>query len=109
MYIKTFKNGDSLSKFDEWFAYRDNSVLILVQMQLFDYETIKEKVTKFYTVEIPDPNSLYKHRYLSRCAEGIVIDASNDTQWKQKKRNQLAESEIKKDFGYLWQFAEEVE
>ncbi|HEM5175157.1 TPA: DUF1642 domain-containing protein [Streptococcus suis] len=64
---------------------------------------------KLYTVEIPDPNSYCDYRYLSRNDNGICLDASNDTKWKQKKRNQFTESEIKKDFEWAWQWAKEVE
>ena len=52
---------------------------------------------KLYTVEIPDQNSYVYYRYLSRNDNGICIDASNDAKWKQKKRNQLTESEIKQN------------
>ncbi|HEM3202772.1 TPA: DUF1642 domain-containing protein [Streptococcus suis 8830] len=64
---------------------------------------------KLYTVEIPDPNSFYNYRFFSRNDNGICLDASNDTKWKQRKRNQFTESEIKKDFEWAWQFAKEVE
>ncbi|HEM4431699.1 TPA: DUF1642 domain-containing protein [Streptococcus suis] len=70
------------------------------------YEIEQEKL---YTVEIPDPNSYCDYRYLSRNDNGICLDASNDTKWKQKKRNQFTESEIKEDFEWAWQFAKEVE
>ena len=62
-----------------------------------------------YTVEITDPNSYVYYRYLSRNDNGICIDASNDAKWKQKKRNQFTEAEIKQDFDFLWQFAKHVE
>jgi hypothetical protein len=70
------------------------------------YEVEKEPL---YTVEIPDPNSYVDYRYLSRNDNGICLDASNDTKWKRKKRNQLTEAEIKQDFEWAWQFALEVE
>ncbi|MDW8778847.1 DUF1642 domain-containing protein [Streptococcus suis] len=73
----------------------------------FGYEIEQEKL---YTVEIPDPNSYCDYRYLSRNDNGICLDASNDTKWKQKKRNQFTESEIKEDFEWAWNagFAKEV-
>ena len=70
------------------------------------YEVEQEKL---YTVEIPDPNSYCDYTYLSRNDNGICIDASNDTKWKQKKKNQFTESEIKQDFEWVWQFAKPVE
>lgn len=71
------------------------------------YEVEQEKL---YTVEIPDPNSYCDYRYLSRNDNGICLGASNDTEWKQKKRNQFTESEIKQDFEWAWDagFAKEV-
>lgn len=78
------------------------------QAWLFGFE-IEQK--KLYTVEIPDPNSYCDYRYLSRNDNGICLDASNDTKWKQKKRNQFTESEIKEDFEWAWNegFAKGVE
>ncbi|HEM4323034.1 TPA: DUF1642 domain-containing protein [Streptococcus suis] len=73
---------------------------------LFGFEIKQEKL---YTVEIPDPNSYCDYRYLSRNDNGICLGASNDTKWKQKKRNQFTESEIKEDFEWAWQFREEVD
>ncbi|MBW7802616.1 DUF1642 domain-containing protein [Streptococcus thermophilus] len=70
------------------------------------YEVEKEKL---YTVEIPDPNSYIAYKYLSRNDNGIYIDESNNINWKQRRKNQLTESEIKQDFDFLWRFAEEVE
>ena len=66
---------------------------------------------KLYTVEIPDPNSFYKQRYLSRNSNGVCIDAGNDIDWKQRRKNRLTESEIKQDFEWAWDagFAKEVE
>ncbi|HFI0255298.1 TPA: DUF1642 domain-containing protein [Streptococcus suis] len=90
--------GQWLNRNDETFA----------RAWLDGYEVEQEKL---YTVEIPDPNSYCDYRYLSRNDNGICLDASNDTEWKQKKRNQFTESEIKQDFEWAWNagFAKEVE
>lgn len=56
-----------------------------------------------------DTCTKFLYRYLSRNDNGICIYASNDTKWRQKKKNQLTESEIKQDFEWEWQFAKEVE
>ncbi|MGQ7338076.1 DUF1642 domain-containing protein [Streptococcus suis] len=74
-----------------------------------DGYTIEQE--KLYTVEVPDPNSYCDYRYLSRNDNGICLDASNDTKWKQKRRNQFTEAEIKQDFDWAWDagFAKEVE
>ena len=72
------------------------------------YEIEQEKL---YTVEIPNPNSYGNYIYLSRNNNGICLDASNDSKWKQKKRNQFTEAEIKQDFEWAWDagYAKEVE
>ena len=77
-----------------------------IRAWLDGYEIEKEKL---YTVEIPDPNSFYKHRFLSRNGNGVCIDASNDIGWKQRRENQLTEAEIKQDFDFLREFAKPVE
>ncbi|MFX3889222.1 DUF1642 domain-containing protein [Streptococcus suis] len=108
---KVLSNLDDDEKVGDW-AYDKNDDLIpekvdmIARAWLFGYEVEQEKL---YTVEIPDPNSYYDYRYLSRNDNGICLDASNDTKWKKKKRNQLTESEIKKDFEWAWQFREEVD
>ncbi|HEM3705075.1 TPA: DUF1642 domain-containing protein [Streptococcus suis] len=74
-------------------------------------DAVEVEQEQLYTVEIPDPNSYSDYRYLSRNDNGICLDASNDTKWKQKKRNQFTESEIKQDFEWVWDagFAKPVE
>lgn len=71
------------------------------------YEVEKEKL---YTVEIPDPNSKYDHRFLRKGGRGVSMDASDDDRWKNYKCNQLTEAEIKEDFEWAWDagFAKEV-
>jgi hypothetical protein len=73
---------------------------------LYGYEVEKEKL---YTVEIPDPNSMWKYRHLIRFSSGISIAGSNNDSWKEYNKNQLTESEIKQDFEWAWQWAKEVE
>ena len=89
----------------EWLDFSDNQNL-MAKAWLYGYEVEKEPL---YTVEIPDPNSYVYYRYLSRNDNGICIDASNDAKWKQKKRNQFTEAEIKQDFEWAFQFAKPVE
>lgn len=82
---------------------------------LYGYEIEKKKL---YTVEIPNPNGgEYSRTYLGKNASGKVevynwisctsIDFADD--WKEYNKNQLTEAEIKEDFEWAWQFAEEVE
>ena len=99
-------------------VFDDTELGLYIKQQEGDYtETIAKawldgytvEKEKLYTVEIPDQNSPYKHRFLSRNSKGVCIDASNDIDWKQREENQLTESEIKQDFEWAWQFAKEVE
>ncbi|HEM6505066.1 DUF1642 domain-containing protein [Streptococcus suis] len=64
---------------------------------------------QMYTVEIPDPNSRYTYRFLSKNDRGVFIDGSCDDCWKDYNRNHLTEAEIKQDFEWAWQFAVPVE
>ena len=91
----------------EWLIKHEDT---FARAWLDGYEVEKEKL---YTVEIPDPNSMYKHRFLSRNDNGVCIgvcmDASNGNDWKQRRENRLTEAEIKQDFEWAWQWAEPVE
>ena len=99
-----------------WFGDDNNKPIeTLVMMHKFGYEVEKEKL---YTVGIPNPNSSeYRKIYLAKNKDGEVelftwsgymsIDFADN--WKQEENAQLTETEIKKDFGWAWQFAEEVE
>ena len=98
-----------------WFTKNNNKPIeTLVMMHQFGYEVQKEKL---YTVEIPNPNdSGYSKIYLAKNKDGKVelftwsgytsIEFADN--WKQEENAQLTESEIKKDFEWAWQFAEEV-
>ena len=96
-----------MDTFEGWLAYEDNSISILVQMQLFGYEIEQEKL---YTVEIPNPNAKYSRIVLQRLRENALhLKEYTGEDWKTYKMNQLTESEIKRDFEWAWQFAREVE
>lgn len=72
---------------------------------LYDYEVEKEKL---YTVEIPNPNA-GGHVVLCKTRDGVVsIAFAGTARWRGGKNVQLTEAEIKKDFGWAWQFAKEV-
>ena len=97
------------SQLCEWFdCVKNEPIQTLVEMKLYGYEIEQEKL---YTVEIPDPNSYYNYRYLSRNHKGIFLNASCNRSWKTLPNNQLTESEIKQDFKWAWDagFAKEVE
>lgn len=100
-----------------WFGYdldNDKPIETLVNMHQFGYRVYKEKL---YTVELPNPNGNgYCKTYLAKNDEGKVelftwsdytsIEFADD--WKLEENAQLTEEEIKKDFDWAWQFAEEV-
>ncbi|MEG3305632.1 DUF1642 domain-containing protein [Streptococcus suis] len=111
-YCKDTEGYDLFHAMDYCYQYKDSADWLECNEETFarawhdGYEIEQEKL---YTVEIPDPNSYCDYRYLSRNDNGICLDASNDTKWKQKKRNRFTESEIKQDFEWAWQWAKEVE
>ena len=88
-----------------WFY--DNSE-IFAKAWLFGYEVEKEKL---YTVEIPNPNSKGTNKiYLCKDdTTGKVYLCKVNFNPSKNRNLRLTESEIKKDFGWAWQFAEEVE
>lgn len=99
-------------KVDTWIQWNSET---FARAWLYGYEVEKEKL---YTVELPNPNGDgYSKLYLSKNKDGKVelfqwsdytsIDFADD--WKLLKNAQLTEDEIKKDFEWAWQFAEEVE
>lgn len=90
-----------------WFKHDDNKPIeTLVKMKLYGYDVEKEKL---YTVELPNPNA-GGHVVLCKTSDGIVsITFASIARWRGGKNVQLTEAEIKKDFEWAWQFAEEVE
>lgn len=90
----------------EWFTNNKNKPIeVLILMNKYGYEVEKEKL---YTVEIPNqPNA--GHLVLTKDNHGgLFIDWRYTDSWKEFKKVQLTEAEIKKDFDWAWQFAEEV-
>ena len=99
---------DQVRQIDTWFDDDSNKPIeTLVMMHKFGYEVKKEKL---YTVELPNPNS-FALIILRRNEEGkiyISFNIPNLEKLKTDENTQLTESEIKEDFPWLWQFAEEV-
>ena len=91
-----------------WFKYDDNKPIeTLVKMKLFGYEVEKEKL---YTVEIPNPNGFIRLVLCKDCdGKLFVATFSGGVCWENFGKCKLTESEIKQDFEWAWQFAEEVE
>lgn len=91
----------------EWFnKLIDKPIETLVKMNLFGYEVEKEKL---YTVEIPNPNSAGGKLVLSKQqSTGRLILEMLNSDINKPKYLHLTEDEIKKDFAWAWEFAEEV-
>ena len=103
-----FYNCDLSGKIKHWFDCNDtNPIQVLVNMHQFGYEVQKEKL---YTVELPSPNCPTDDHYiLSRLKNGkIIVNRYCIEQWEKFGDCQLTEAEIKQDFEWAWQFAEEV-
>lgn len=90
-----------------WFNQPKNKPIeTLVMMHKFGYEVEKEKL---YTVEIPNPNRADVSLVLGLYNDGkVAIFAAFTDSWKYEKQYKLTEAEIKEDFEWAWQFAEEV-
>lgn len=95
--------------FKRWMsmAYENGAITTLVNMHQFGYTVEKEKL---YTVEIPNPNSKGTNKiYL--CKEnntGKVYLCKGNFNPSKNKNLKLTEAEIKQDFEWAWQWAEEV-
>lgn len=75
------------------------------QAWLFGYK-IKEE--NLYTVELPNPNS-DNHLVLRKDFNGkVCFSLLHSEYWRGNESTRLTEDEIKKDFSWAWQFAEEV-
>ena len=101
--------GDELPQGVAWWFgdSRNKPIVTLVKMKLFGYEVKKEKL---YTVEIPNPNSAGGKLVLSKQqSTGRLILEMLNSDINKPKYLHLTEDEIKKDFGWAWQFAKEVE
>ena len=89
-----------------YWRFKGNNSELFAKAWLYGYEVEKEQM---YTVEIPNPNApghivLHKDEH-----NQVYIDWHYKDDWKLLKSLKLTESEIKKDFDWAWQFAEEVE
>ncbi|HFI0933635.1 TPA: DUF1642 domain-containing protein [Streptococcus suis] len=111
-YCKDTEGYGLFHAMDYCYQYRDSAEWLEDNQETFarawldGYQVEQEKL---YTVEIPDPNSRYTYRFLSKNDRGVFIDGSCDDCWKDYNRNQLTEAEIKQDFDWAWQFREEVD
>lgn len=111
-----YNNNEGLLEVSEWLTCdMDETIDTLVKMKLHGYE-----IKKLYTVEIPNPNNGdgYLRVYLGKdgannnkvrlCVWDHYTSLKFSDIWKQFINAQLTEDEIKEDFSWAWQFAEEV-
>ena len=120
-YYKDIEEYGLLHAMDDCYQRKDSAEWLEDNQETFarawldGFEVVQEKL---YTVVIPNPNgSGYSKIYLAKNKDGEVefftwsgytsIEFADD--WKQEENAQLTESEIKKEFDFLWQFAKEVE
>lgn len=117
LFVEFYEDESELSTELYWWFKLDvnKPIETLVKMKLYGYEVEKEKL---YTVEIPNSNGdgygvVYLGRNEYNKIELRIWDCYSSIEfadnWKQFDSAQLTESEIKEDFGWAWQFAEEVE
>jgi hypothetical protein len=102
-----FRFGEGLNPFDftideKFSEWTNKSAYEFIIAILFGYEVEKEPL---YTVEIPDPNSVWKYTFLTNRGPGVSIDRTDGDFWKDDSKNQLTEAEIRKDFEWAWQWA----
>ena len=109
LYDLCFKYTDRKLNVDlhKWFRDEDNKPIeTLVMMHKFGYTVKKEKL---YTVEIPNPNSAGgKIVLLRQDTTGKLILNMLHNSINMPTYLYLTEQEIKQDFEWAWQFAEEV-
>lgn len=101
-------NCDLDGRIKFWFDCDDNKPIeTLVKMKLYGYEVEKEKL---YTVEMPNPNGFIRLVLCKDCdGKLFVATFSGGDCWETFGKCKLTEAEIKEDFEWAWQFAEEVE
>lgn len=100
-------NCDLDGRIKFWFDCDDNKPIeTLVKMKLYGYEVEKEKL---YTVEMPNPNGFIRLVLCKDCdGKLFVATFSGGDCWETFGKCKLTEAEIKEDFEWAWQFAEEV-
>ncbi|XHV28334.1 DUF1642 domain-containing protein [Streptococcus dysgalactiae subsp. equisimilis] len=102
-----FSNSDMPAKIFDWIFGSDEKCRLMAEAWINGYTVEKEKL---YTVEIPNPNIIgNEHTVLMKNGFGqIVMLRVCGDDWRTDKGYQITESEIRKDFDWAWQWAEEV-
>ena len=106
-----------MEELTDWLYDNDNKTngqreLALATLVTLGIDAVEIEKEKLYTVEIPNPNNIGAERTVlmkngfNQIVMLRVYDHSDN--WRTVKGYQLTETEIKKDFEWAWQFAEEV-
>lgn len=113
LYVAIY-DADCFEKVQYWIDSQENGYDQFARAWLA-YPNITVQKEKLYTVEIPDPNSKDTVYYLFKNEDGQVeigsvlfLDTEPDESWRDDPEIQLTEAEIRKDFDWAWQWAEEV-
>lgn len=86
--------------------FKGNNSELFAKAWIYGYEVEKEKL---YTVEIPNPNGFIRLVLCKDCdGKLFVATFSGGDCWENFGKCKITESEIKKDFAWAWEFAEEV-
>lgn len=108
LFAEFYEDGSELSTELYWWFKLDvnKPIETLVKMKLYGYEVEKEKL---YTVEIPNPNGFIRLVLCKDCdGKLFVATFSGGDCWETFGKCKLTKAEIKEDFEWAWQFAEEV-
>ena len=103
-----FNNGSDDLPREIWWWFdcgKNEPIQTLVKMKIYGYRVEEEKL---YTVEFQNPNS-DNHLVLRKNFDGkVCVSLLHSEYWRGNESTRLTESEIKQDFDWAWQFAEEV-
>ncbi|MGT2829585.1 DUF1642 domain-containing protein [Streptococcus hillyeri] len=104
LYTAYFLLGQRKNDVSLWVDSNQNT---FARAWLDGYEVEEEKL---YTVEVPNPNIVYPMVLYKTDDGGVILGTCySPDNWKKLERNQLTESEIKKDFDWAWRWAKPVE
>lgn len=102
-------DADAFGEVAKWlYDTNDSTNIDLFAQAWLAYPNITIEKEKLYTVEIPNPNApIEYHSKLAKNHKGEIVIEVQD--WMNRTEYyQLTEQEIRKDFDWAWQWAEEV-
>ena len=101
-----------ISEYKYRIGYNDalnEAIYIIAQIDELESQAVPQLKEKLYTVEIPNPNHEERPILFKKRDGKVHIIFPSVPCWRTVKNAQLTEAEIKKDFAWAWEFAEEVE